>query len=208
MSSELLRFGAGDARVTRRDVSYQGFFRLVRLTLEHRLFGGGWSPPFTREVFERGDAVAVLPWDPVRDELVLVEQFRAGAIRGEESPWMLELIAGIVEADEDDEAVAHREAAEEAGCVMDRLESIATFYPSAGACSEQIRLFIGRAVSAGIGEVHGCDHEQEDLLVHAIPRSHALTLVDEDRINNGHTLIALQWLARHGDALRERWLKT
>ena len=202
------RFGVDAARVLDREVCYQGFFRLARISLQHRLFEGGWSQPFTREVFERGDAVAVLPWDPVQDEIILVEQFRVGAMRGDESPWMLELVAGIVEPDEGDEQVARREAAEEAGCVLDRLEPIATFYPSAGACSEQIRLFVGRSVRAGVGEVHGCRHEQEDLLVHALSRADALALLDANRINNGHTLIALQWLARHGDELREQWLKT
>ena len=160
----------------------------------------------TREVFERGDAVAVLPWDLNTDSLILVEQFRPGAIRQEDSPWMLELIAGVVEPGEADAEVAHREAMEEAGCELDRLHPIATFYPSAGACSEQIRAFVGRVVTAGVGEVHGLAEEHEDLLVHSVPREEAFRLLDSDRINNGHTLIALQWLARHGDALRLEWL--
>ena len=207
MSDFSLRFAVEDARVLEREVGYQGFFRLDRLRLQHRLFDGGWSAPFTRELFERGDAVAVLPWDPVRDELILVEQFRAGALRGQDSPWMLELVAGIVSEGESDESVAPREALEEAGCQLDRLVPIATFYPSAGACSEQIRTFMGRVVSAGVGEVHGLDDEHEDLLVHAIPRTQALGMLDANEINNGHTLIALQWLARHGEALRRQWLK-
>lgn len=207
MSGFSLRFAKDDARILGREVGYQGFFRLDRLQVQHRLFGGGWSKPFNRELFERGDAVAVLPWEPITDVLILVEQFRPGALRGDESPWMLELVAGMVAEGESDEAVAHREAQEEAGCQLDRLEPIATFYPSAGACSEQIRTFIGRTVSAGVGEVHGLDDEQEDLLVHAIPRGHAIEMLDANEINNGHTLIALQWLARHGEALRRRWLR-
>ena len=162
----------------------------------------------TREVFERGDAVAVLPWDLETDSLILVEQFRPGAIRQEDSPWMLELIAGVVEPGEADTEVAHREAKEEAGCELDRLHLIATFYPSAGACSEQIRAFVGRVVTAGVGEVHGLAEEHEDLLVHSVPREEAFRLLDSDGINNGHTLIALQWLARHGDALRQEWLNS
>ena len=207
MSDFSHRFAVEDVRVLEREVGYQGFFRLDRLRVQHRLFDGGWSEPFTRELFERGDAVAVLPWDPVRDELILVEQFRAGALRGQDSPWMLELVAGIVSEGESDESVAHREALEEAGCQLDRLVPIATFYPSAGACSEQIRTFMGRVVSAGVGEVHGLDDEHEDLLVHAIPRAQVLGMLDANEINNGHTLIALQWLARHGEALRRQWLK-
>jgi ADP-ribose pyrophosphatase len=119
---------------------------------------------------------------------------------------MLELVAGMVADGETDTEVVIRESAEEAGCRLDRLEPIATFYPSAGACSEQIRAFIGRVVSAGVGEVHGLAEEHEDLLVHAISRVEALRMLDANKINNGHTLIALQWLARHGEALREQWL--
>ena len=160
----------------------------------------------SRELFERGDAVAVLPWDVRRDHIILIEQFRAGAIRDGQSPWMLEVVAGIVEPGESDESVAIREAQEEAGCIMDRLEPIASFYPSAGGCSEQIRLFVGRVTTAAIGQVKGLDDEHEDILVHSIPRADAITLLDSGQINNGQTLIALQWLARHGDSYRDRWL--
>ena len=206
MTGFSLQFSDSDVEVLKREEGYRGHFRVDRLSLRHRLFGGGWSRTMTREVFERGDAVAVLPWDLETDSLILVEQFRPGAIRREDSPWMLELIAGVVEPGEADAEVAHREAMEEAGCELDRLHPIATFYPSAGACSEQIRAFVGRVVTAGVGEVHGLAEEHEDLLVHAVSREEAFRLLDSDLINNGHTLIALQWLARHGDALRQEWL--
>lgn len=208
MTGFSLQFSDSDVEVLKREEGYRGHFRIDRLSLRHRLFGGGWSRTMTREVFERGDAVAVLPWDLNADSLILVEQFRPGAMRQEASPWMLELIAGVVEPGEADAEVAHREAMEEAGCELDRLHPIATFYPSAGACSEQIRAFIGRVVTAGVGEVHGLADEHEDLLVHAVPREEAFRLLDSDGINNGHTLIALQWLARHGDALRQEWLNS
>lgn len=200
------RFAAEDASVVERETLFEGYFRISRLSLRHRLFAGGWSEVFQREVFQRGDAVGVLPWDPVKDEVILIEQFRPGAMREGETPWMLELVAGIVEPGEGDLDVVHREAAEEAGCRLDLVEKIASFFPSAGACDEHIRLFVGRVVSAGVGEIHGLADEQEDILVHALPRKEAVALLDANRINNGHTLIALQWLARHGDALREQWL--
>ena len=199
------RFGAQDVEVTDREASFNGFFSVETLGLRHRLFEGGWSQRFQRELFQRGDAVGVLPWDPVSDEVVLVEQFRVGAIRGDDSPWMLELVAGIVEPGESDALVAQREAEEEAGCRLDRLEPIATFYPSAGACSEQIRLFVGEATVTRPGTVQGLDSEHEDILVHQMPRDVALGVLDRNEINNGHTLIALQWLARHGDRLKAQW---
>lgn len=200
-----LTFGARDVRVLEDQKVFSGYFAVRRLTLQHRVFAGGWSQPFVREVFERGDAVAVLPYDPITDSLVMIEQFRPGAIRGDDSPWMLELIAGVVEPGERDEDVAHREAMEEAACELTDLVPIATVFPSAGACSEQVRLFCGRVSRAAIGELHGLQHEGEDILVHSVPRAAALQLLAKNRIPNGHTLIALQWLHIHGDALRERW---
>lgn len=200
-----LTFGAQDVRILEDETVFSGHFAVRRLTLQHRCFGGGWSEPQVRELFERGDAVGVLPYDPVDDTVVLVEQFRTGALRGNDSPWMLELIAGVVEPGESDEDVAHREAMEEAGCELSRLLPIATVMPSAGACSEQVRLFCGLVSHAGTGGVHGLAAEGEDILVHSVSRREALALLAANRIPNGHTLIALQWLQIHGDALRERW---
>ncbi len=200
-----LTFGAQDVRILHDEKVFSGHFSVRRLTLQHRCFGGGWSRPLVRELFERGDAVGVLPYDPVTDRVVLIEQFRPGAIRNDDSPWMLELVAGVVEAGEDDAQVAHREAMEEAGCELAELRPIATVLPSAGACSEQVRLFCGRVSHAGAGGIHGLADEGEDILVHSVPRQEALALLARDRVPNGHTLIALQWLQIHGAALRESW---
>lgn len=199
------QFGAEDVVLESRASSFSGYFSVETVTLRHRLFAGGWSSPIRRELFQRGDAVGVLPWNPRADEVVLIEQFRVGAMRGSDSPWMLELIAGVVEPGESDTAVAHRESEEEAGCQLTQLEPIATFYPSAGACSEQIRLFIGETTGADHGAIKGLDSESEDILVHQMPRTEALAMLDRGEINNGHTLIALQWLARHGERLRADW---
>lgn len=204
MSHEM-KFKAQDVRILKDDTAFRGYFKLRQVTLQHRLFAGGWSKPLHREIFERGDAVAVLPYDPVSDSLVLIEQFRPGAIRVGDSPWMLELIAGVVEAGESDEQLVHREAREEADCELTELRPIATFFPSAGACTEQIRLFCGRVKRAGIGEIHGLEGEGEDILVHSVPREEALRMLAENQISNGYTLIALQWLQIHGDDLRESW---
>lgn len=200
-----LRFGADAVRVLGEETVFDGHFSVRKLTVQHRCFGGGWSAPLKREVFDRGDSVGVLPYDPVDDSLVLIEQFRPGALRGQGSPWMLELVAGVVEPGESDRDVVQREALEEADCELDDLLPIASFFPSAGACSEQVRLFCGRVTRAGVGAIHGVADEGEDILVHSVPREDALQLLREDRIPNGHTLIALQWLALQGDDLRRRW---
>ena len=200
-----LRFGAQDVRILERSPLYDGHFRMSRLTLEHRCFDGSWSESLKRELFERGDAVGVLPYDPVSDSLVLVEQFRPGAIRGDCSPWMLELIAGVVEEGEADEAVVHREALEEAGCELSDLMPVASYFPSAGACSEHVRLYCGRVRSAQVGSIMGLQTEGEDILVHEVARTDAMKLLAANQIPNGHTLVALQWLALHVDTVREQW---
>jgi ADP-ribose pyrophosphatase len=200
-----LCFGARDVRVIEDSRSYAGYFSIRRLTVSHRLFAGGWSDPLTREVFERGDAVGVLPWDPERDELIMLEQFRVGAMRGDDSPWMLELVAGVVEAGESDQDVARREAVEEAALDIRQLHPVACYYPSAGACSEQVRLFIGRTSSPAVAGIHGCRDEGEDIKVHVMPRERVMELLESGQIVNGHTLIALQWLQLHAADLRERW---
>lgn len=203
--SLVLRYGAEDVRVLEDTRVWSGHYAMRRLILQHRRFAGEWSEPIVREIFERGDAVAVLPYDPQSDSLVMIEQFRPGALRGDDSPWMLELIAGVVESGESDEEVVHREAMEEAACELSQLEPIATVFPSAGACSEQVRLFCGRVSKAAVGELHGLQEEGEDILVHSVPRKQALQMLRDDEIPNGHTLIALQWLQIHGDKLRRRW---
>jgi ADP-ribose pyrophosphatase len=200
-----LRFGPGDVRLAKRERVFDGYFAVDRVTVEHRAFAGGWSAPVTREVFERGDAVGVLPYEPETDSLVLIEQFRAGSLYDPQSPWMLELVAGIVEPGESDDSVVRREAREEAGCDLGELLPVAAFYPSAGACSEHVRLFCGRVLSASVGEIKGLDEEHEDILVHRVPREEAMELLREGRINNGHTLVSLQWLALNIDRIRSLW---
>ncbi len=200
-----LCFGAQDVRVVKESAAFTGYFSLRRVSLQHRLFAGGWSELLSREVFDRGDAVGVLPWDPVSDELIMLEQFRVGAMRGDDSPWMLELVAGVVEEGESDAQVARREAVEEAALEIQLLEPVATYYPSAGACSEQVRLFIGKTTRPAVAGIHGCSDEGEDIKVHVLPREQALALLAAGKILNGHSLITLQWLQIHGADLRERW---
>ncbi|WP_439100701.1 NUDIX domain-containing protein [Congregibacter sp.] len=200
-----LRFDRADVRTLEDRRVFDGYFAVQKVTVEYRSFNGGWCAPVTREVFERGDAVGVLPYEPETDSLILIEQFRAGSLRDTQSPWMLELIAGIVDPGESDEAVARREGREEAGCEFGALVPIASYYPSAGACSEHVRLFCGRVIDAAVGQVCGLAVEGEDILVHRISRCEALELLAEDRINNGHTLVALQWFALHGERLKQAW---
>ncbi|KAA1188352.1 NUDIX domain-containing protein [Pseudohalioglobus sediminis] len=200
-----LTFNADDVRVLEDETVFQGYFSIRRVKVQYRAFGGGWVEPQVREIFERGDAVGVLPYDAETDSLVLIEQFRPGAMRDGQSPWMLELIAGIVEPGESSEDVVHRETMEEAGCRVDELLPIATVLPSAGACTEKVSLFCGRVAGDVAGGVHGLAEEGENILVHQVPVADALALLEQDRIPNGHTLISLLWLQNNLDRVRERW---
>jgi ADP-ribose pyrophosphatase len=187
-----------------RTTVYDGFFRLDRYHLRHRLYRGDMSPVLTRELFERGHAVAVLPYDPIRDEVVLLEQFRIGAIH-EANPWLREVVAGIIEPGESREEVARREMAEEAGCQLLDLVPIHTYYVSPGGTSETVSLFCGRVDASGVGGLHGLADEVEDIRVRPVPFDEAMDLVRRGEINSAAPIMAMQWLAMNRDWLRGQW---
>ena len=188
-------FGQQDFEIVEAEVGYQGFFKLLKLHLRHKLFAGGWSTQITRELFIRGHAAAVLPYDPLRDEIILVEQFRVGAVYEPSSPWLLEVVAGIVEPGETAEAVVLREAEEEAGLVIKQLIPISSYYSSPGGCSERISLFLGE-IDASLAPTHGgLSVESEDIRVHRVTRAQAMQWLSEGKLDNASTIIALQWLA-------------
>lgn len=190
--------------ILERDTVYDGFFRLDRYCLRHRLFRGEMSPVLTRELFERGHAVAVLPYDPVRDEVVLLEQFRIGAIH-DPNPWLREIVAGIIEPGETPEAVARREMMEEAGCELLGFEPIQTYYVSPGGTSETVSLFCGRVDATGLGGLHGLEEEVEDIRVRPVSFAEAMALLGAGEINSAAPIIALQWLSMNRDRLRREW---
>lgn len=188
-----------------KETVYQGFFRLDRYRLRHSLFGGGESKVLVRELFERGHAVGVLPYDPVRDEVVLVEQFRVGALEEPDGPWLLEIVAGMIEPGEQPQEVAHREAAEEAGCVLQELVPVARYYSSPGGSSERVTVFCARGSTEGLGGIHGEPSEGEDIRVVVLPFAEAFALVENGRIKAALPIIALQWLALNRERLRREW---
>lgn len=199
------RFGQQDVTVDRRETVYQGFFRMDKLWLSHPRFDGGRMPQFTRELFLRGDATCVLPYDPRRDEVVLLEQFRAGVIGRAQSPWLLELVAGMNEVGETPEQVAQREGDEEAGLSFQTLEKICEYLVSPGGTDEMIHLFCGRVDASRAGGLHGIAAEHEDIRVHVVPVAEALAMVADGRINNAAAIIGLQWLQLNHQRLREAW---
>jgi ADP-ribose pyrophosphatase len=198
---------AADRRIDilAREVAFDGHFRIVRYRLMHQLFQGGMGSEIVREVFERGHAVVVLPYDPVRDQVVLVEQFRVGALGLVDDPWLLEPIAGIIEAGEVMEDVARREAAEEAGLELLDLVPAGRCFVSPGGATETFQLFVGRIDATGAGGVFGLADEGEDIRTHVVALDEALAWLEAGRIVVASTIIALQWLALHRDDMRQRW---
>jgi ADP-ribose diphosphatase len=196
-----------DTRVEILDITtpYQGYFSIEKYRLRHRRFDGTWSKGMDREVFSRPPAAGVLPYDPVRDAVVLIEQFRIGAYAAGAEPWLIEVVAGVLEPGETPDEVARREAVEEAGCQILALEPIARVLPSPGADSELIHLFCGKVDSTGIGGLHGLAYEHEDIRAFVLPFSEAFARITQAGIGNANALIALQWLALNRDRLRKTW---
>jgi ADP-ribose pyrophosphatase len=185
---------------------YQGRFRVDRYRFRHRTHSGDWSAPLEREVFERGHAAALLPYDPVRDEVILIEQFRPGAFAAGLNPWLLEIIAGIIDKEgESAEDVARREAKEEGNLEIKELLPVVECILSPGACSEMISIFVGRTDSSAAGGVFGLAHEHEDIRVLVLPVARAAELLADRRITNAVTVMALQWLMLNRMELRNRW---
>ena len=186
----------------------QGYLKVLRYALRHEKYAGGWTDTLTREVMDRGGVAAVLPFDPVRQEVVLVEQFRVGAwASGWPTPWLLECVAGVIEDGESAGEMVRREALEEAGCEVVELELVARYFSSPGACSEMVDLFCGRVDSTALGGIHGLADEGEDILARVWPLTDALALLDTGQISNSMTLIALQWLTLNHQRVTDDWLR-
>jgi ADP-ribose pyrophosphatase len=198
-------FTSKDVKILEQQRVYQGHFQLDRLKLQYRLFKGGWSKPVSREIFERGEAVAVLLFDSQRDQLVLIEQFRAGIVRKTNNPWIIEVVAGVIEGEEGFEQVAKRETQEETGLTLHRLFPISHHWVSPGGSTERIRLFCAQVDSSQAQGIHGLASEGEDIRLHIVSIKEAYNWVNEGKIDNATTLIALLWLQQNEKKLRKAW---
>ena len=196
-----------DVQIEHTEVGFSRFLRVDVARFRHRLFSGGWSGARVYDLLRRGDAVALLLYDPDRDSVVLVEQFRLPPLYSGFSPWQVETVAGLVEEGEDYEAVARRECREEAGLApAGALIPIQRYLPSSGASDEAVMLFCGRVDSRGAAGVHGLAEEHEDIRVVVKTVAEIEALLDAGQIDTGHTLLCLYWLLRHRDRLRRQWL--
>ena len=190
-------FGREHVEILSRKPLHNGYIRVDELTLRHRLFAGGDSEPFRRELITRPRGAGILLYDPDRREAVLARQFRIGMIDEERSPWMLELVAGMVDAGEEPLGVARRESREEAGIEPGHVVPICDYYLSPGVGNERITLFCGRVDASRAGGIHGLEAENEDIEVVVVPYDELIEAVETGLINNAMTIIAVQWLQLH-----------
>ncbi|KAA8727619.1 MAG: ADP-ribose diphosphatase [Ewingella americana] len=198
-------FGKDDVEIIARETRYKGFFSIIAYRFRHRLFSGEMSHEVVREVFERGHAAVLLPYDPQRDEVVLIEQIRIPAIDSSDTPWLLEMVAGIIEPGETVEDVARREALEEANIVVGRCKPALSYLASPGGTSERLSILVGEVDATTAQGIHGLAAENEDIRVHVVSREQAYRWVEEGVIDNAASVIALQWLALHHESLRKEW---
>jgi ADP-ribose pyrophosphatase len=192
-------------KIKKREICHDGFFRLERYWLRHELFAGGMSDTLERELFVRRPAAAALLYDPVLNRVVMVEQFRIGALEHPGGAWLLECVAGMVEAGESAEDVIRREALEEAGCEVIDLLHLYEFYPAPGGSCERIALYLARVDASSAGGIFGLSHEGEDIRVHAMSLDSALRKIETGEIDSSYTIMALQWLVARREEITKTW---
>lgn len=205
MLPKIQQFCAKDLEIIKTETLYHGFFKMVKYAFKYRLFKGGWSDVIEREIFERGHAVAVLMYDPNVAEFVLIEQIRIGALATTECPWLLEIVAGIIDPDEEPEDVCRREAQEEAGLDITHLRKALSYLASPGGTTERLHIYVAKVDATQAQGVHGLDDESEDILVHRVSEQQTMAWLAEGRIENAATIIALQWFALNKQQLLNEW---
>jgi len=190
-----------------REALFQGYFRVDRFHIRQELYAGGWSAPFTREIFDGGrEAVVVLLFDPHHDQVIMIEQFRPGPMAKGDDPYLTELVAGVIEPGETPEMTARRESLEEAGCEVAELQKIHSFYPSPGCLSEHTSIYVGRTTAPEDGTVYGLTREAEDIKVIVLDAAQALNLLYAGKLRDAASIIAIQWFSLNHTDLRSRWL--
>jgi ADP-ribose pyrophosphatase len=191
--------------ISKQQNCFKGFFTLDKLTLTHSLFAGGVSKPLQRELIHRGDAVAMLLYDPNADALVIIEQFRVGAVNDANGAWVYELVAGFQEQGESIEDVIQRELQEETGLESCRFEFISTYYSNPANSSDRVTLVCAQVDSSLAGGIHGVESESEDIRVHVFEYQQIGHFLSTGRLSSATPIIAIQWLQLNHERLRSEW---
>jgi len=185
-----------DWNIESTEVVFNGFYSVEKLFFKHALFNGGHSELIDREQFVRGNVVGVLAHDPKLDKVALIEQFRIGARNRQDHPWLIEVIAGMVEPGEQPQDVAVREAYEEAGINLTNVREAIRYLASPGASTEEVFIYYAEADLSTASGVFGLDEEGEDILLHVVDADEAIQMLENGKVCNGLSIIALQWF-RH-----------
>ena len=193
-----------DWEILQQKLVYDGHFKITKYELSHEKFNGENTPALHRELVARNDAVAVVAYDPDTDQLVLIEQFRVGAIR-EDQPWLIEIVAGLIESGESPEEVSSREMKEEIGCSPSQLQKIGEFYTSPGGIAEWVHLFIGKISVNDITSVGGLDCEGEDIKVLVVPASDVEFMLSTGEVRSAIAIIGLQWFVINKENIKQQW---
>ncbi|MXP67707.1 ADP-ribose diphosphatase [Pantoea sp. Aalb] len=199
-------FNKNDIKIITRKKKYEGFFSIVSYFFIHRRFNGKMSKEIIREVFERGHAAVLLPYDPLLDKVILIEQVRIASFDSSSTPWLLEVIAGTIEHGETPEEVVRREAVEEANLKIKRIKPIMSYLASPGGTSERLYVLLGEIDSnLSKSSQYGVEKENEDIFVHVVSRKQAYQWIQEGIIDNAATILSLQWLELHYRTLLKEW---
>ena len=176
---------------------YDGFFEMNEVTLKYRKYDGNWSNNIKRELFGGAQVAAVLPYDPISKEIILIQQFRPGTISKDIDHYLDEIVAGIIDEGESPEIAAKRECLEETGCEVKKLIPIQGYFPAPGSSESFYHLFLGEVKSFKGSKIQGLENENEDIFVKCFKINEVRKKMEDGKILNGLTLIALQWFFLH-----------
>ncbi len=203
--SWLPQFGQKAIEILAKTRLASGFQILEKITFRHRLFNGLMSLPIERELVVKSAFVAVLLYDPLKDQVVLLEQIRVGALAYDKGPWLLEPVAGMIDPGESPEQAAYRETLEESACILLDLIPIARYFLSPGASNEEAYLYCGRIDAPIEGGYFGLAAEGEDIKTHIFSLAECFALLREGKIVNATALIALMWLENNYQTVKAQW---
>ena len=191
-------YNSDQVKIQSREPLFRGFIQVEKVNLKHRLFDQTeFTSVIQRELVHQPEAAGVLIYNDRQQKFALIEQFRVGAMDDVDSPWQLEIIAGVLDGNESPESCIRRESLEESGCVLDTVEHLFSFYPSAGACSELFHLYSAQAELPQEGGIFGMPDEGENIQLHLIDYDDIKNLLTNGRLKNAPVIMALQWLQQH-----------
>ena len=172
---------------------YSGFFSLNKYEFTHKKHDGEWTSTVDREIFSGAHVSTLLPYDPIKKEIILIQQFRAGVLSRYDEDYLLEIVAGIIDEGENPEETAIRECFEETGCEVKKIHHIQSYFPAPGSSESYYHLYLGEIQAFDGERIKGLEKESEDILVKSFKIDEVRQMLKEKKITNGLTLIALQW---------------